>query len=376
MTTMRPRQKGNLDLPPHMEACKSNDKTYFRYVLPDGRRRSLGKNRQEAINAALALNSALDRNPDIVANILQTTKIRYDTPTFAQAIEKFKERLLQKKLAESTRKEINIRLNNYLAEWADLRPNEILIQHIASFLNIKPSGSYIKHRILLVDIWTFFTHQGWASENIPDKTMLAIKQDKQRQRHTAESLDKIIAISPDWLQRTINLARHSVQRRGDLVLLHRDNVDMQKNTITIMQQKTQNYENKVYMEIDMHPELRQAVYDCLNTRLAFICPYLLHYKPYRITQQIRDSKPHHLCLTEDIVTKTFAAYRDKSGVYDHLEKNQRPSFHDIRALGMYELEKKYGKEYANALAGHASMKMTDHYLAGHEAIKPKKVSYR
>jgi hypothetical protein len=43
---------------------------------------------------------------------------------------------------------------------------------------------------------------------------------------------------------------------------------------------------------------------------------------------------------------------------------------------MYELGKKYNKEYVSALAGHATMKMTEHYLEGHEPIKPVKVSFQ
>jgi hypothetical protein len=45
-------------------------------------------------------------------------------------------------------------------------------------------------------------------------------------------------------------------------------------------------------------------------------------------------------------------------------------------LGIYNITQKYGKKYAQALAGHATVKMTDHYLEGHEAPKPERISYR
>ena len=53
-----------------------------------------------------------------------------------------------------------------------------------------------------------------------------------------------------------------------------------------------------------------------------------------------------------------------------------PSLHDLRALGLYNITQQYGKKYAQALAGHATVKMTDHYIEGHEAPKPEKISYR
>jgi len=96
----------------------------------------------------------------------------------------------------------------------------------------------------------------------------------------------------------------------------------------------------------------------------------------RINEQIRNAKLHPFAVTEDHITKQFKKYRDLSGAYDHLEPNQRPSLHDLRALGIYNITQKYGKKYAQALAGHATVKMTDHYLEGHEAPKPERISYR
>ncbi|CAG68936.1 MULTISPECIES: hypothetical protein [Acinetobacter] len=45
-----------------------------------------------------------------------------------------------------------------------------------------------------------------------------------------------------------------------------------------------------------------------------------------------------------------------SEVYEHLEPRQRPSFHDLRAQSVYNITQKYGKAYAQALAGHVTVK--------------------
>ena len=96
----------------------------------------------------------------------------------------------------------------------------------------------------------------------------------------------------------------------------------------------------------------------------------------RMNEQARNAKLHPFAVTEDHLTKQFKKYRDLSGAYDHLEPRARPSLHDLRALGIYNITQKYGKKYAQALAGHTTVKMTDHYIDGHEAPKPEKVSYR
>lgn len=60
--------------------------------------------------------------------------------------------------------------------------------------------------------------------------------------------------------------------------------------------------------------------------------------------------------------------RDASGAYDSIkDKRERPTFHEIRALGAWLYEKQgHPQEYIQALMGHADVKMTEHYQAGHD----------
>jgi integrase len=269
-------------------------------------------------------------------------------------------------------------LNTHLSQWAGMRVNDIEHLHITAFLNALPPHAYVKHKNLLCELWAYMVHQGWCLENWPEKTMNAILPDKQRTRHTLEAVMQIRAIAPDYLQRAIDLALHSLQRRADLAKLKRSSVNIVKNTMTVLQQKTLKYANPVYIEIDMHPALSAAVQACLSTTLAAQCPYLLHYRPKRISEQTA-GKLHKFAMTEDFLTKEFAKYRDQSGVYDHLATGQRPSFHDLRALGIVIITEQYSKEYAMALAGHADERMWKHYLKGHEGyneLKPVQISYR
>jgi len=375
----RPRKAGNKDLPPHTETNTVNGVTYYRYVMPDGVRHSLGKDKKEAVEAALTLNAELQRNPSIVNRIIkkqhEAAQQNNPIPPFGFVIEQYQKRLLLKKYAQSTRENQRYMLNEYLSKWADRRANELTVLDIAALLNSKPAHSYIKHRIMLIDLCAFMTHQGWASENVASKTMEAIVPSKQRLRHTLESLIAIRDISPDHLKRAIDLALHSVQRRADLVKLKRTAINLPNNTMTVLQEKSRNYTNPVYIEVDMHPELQQAVIACVSSPLAFQCPYLLHYRPQLITKQTKQ-KLHHLAMTEDFLTREFKKYRDLSNVYADLEDSQKPSFHDIRALGIKLITEKYGQAYAMALAGHADERMWKHYLEGHDEIKPVKVSFR
>ena len=379
----RKRQQENADLPPHVSVNVVKGIKYYRYVMPDGVRYNLGKNKSDAIDAALTLNAELNRNPDILQRIYaRQQKLAEQSnpiPTLAFAIDRFLERVEQKRYAQTTLNNITQQLNRYREIWGTQRVNTIEHLQITAFLNQLSPHSYVKHKNLLEDLWGYMVHQGWCIDNLPAKTMQAILPEKQRTRHTLDAVMQIRAISPDYLQRAIDLALHSLQRRADLVKLKRTSVNVVNNTMTVLQQKTLKYANPVYIEIDMHPELGAAVQACLSTHLAFQCPYLLHYKPKRMTEQVTEGKLHKFAITEGFLSKEFAKYRDMAKVYDHLAHCQRPSFHDLRALGIVLITEKYGKDYAMALAGHADERMWKHYLKGHEGyteLKPVQISYR
>ena len=373
----RGRTRKNHDLPQNLKVLNNQSGTYYFYVFPDGRCKSLGKNKQEAIQLTNELNLALSVNKDKLSSLLNHHKNapeKTKSPPFDWAVKDFTEkRLSLKTISERTRKETDYKLRQYIEFFGTTNVHKIEHSQIVSFLNDKTPHTYVKHRILLSQLWEYFVHQAWADKNHPENTMRAIMPKKVRQRHSLDKLMAIRAICPDYMQRAIDIALHSIQRLGDQVLLHRDIVDLEANTLTVLQQKSRNYAKPVYIKIYMHPELRAAVDACLSTGIP--CPYLLHYRPARMTAEIRAAKNHPFAMTEKFVTKQFQKFRDESGVYDDLEIGERPSWHDIRALGELLISEKYGHDYAQALAGH-SEKMHTHYLSGHGEQQPELVSWR
>ncbi|MCU4481323.1 phage integrase Arm DNA-binding domain-containing protein [Acinetobacter ursingii] len=377
----RPRKKGNLDLPPHVEVNQHpNGTIYYRYVLPNNQRKSLGKDRQQAIVAAMALNAALDRNPDIVQKILEASKKAVSgtpLPTFKEALNEYVTLHISKKnYAATTLENVMANIEKYHNAWGQYQCTDISLTMISDYLKTQTDFQAEKNRSQLIDIWKYFTAQGWVNENIAEKTLKPMRPKKLRQRHSNESIEVIRSIAPEWLRLAIDLALHSIQRRHDLVVMQRTAINLKENTMTVLQHKSLNYDKPVYIEVDMHPELAETVIKCIENSMRLKCPYLIATRPERISEQIRNAKLHPFAVTEDHITKQFQKYRDLAGVYDHLEPRERPSFHDLRALGVYNITQKYGKTYAQALAGHATVKMTDHYISGHEEPKPTRVSFR
>lgn len=377
----RARKVGNRDLPPHVETDKKeNGITYYRYVLPNGQRKSLGKDKSEAVQAAQALNSALDRNPDLVSKILSSVeKARTSStiPTFTQGLNEYEKfHIPKKKYAKNTLEIVLANINKYHDLWGQHYCNEINLMMVSDYLKQQTDFQAEKHRSQLIDIWKYFVANGWVPDNIAEKTLKPIRPEKLRTRHSDDSINIIKSVCPPWLCLAIDLALHSIQRRADLVVLERSSINIKDNTMTVLQHKSLNYDKPVFIEIDMHPELREVVLECIEHSMKLRCPFLISTRPMRMNEQDRNAKLHPFAVTEDHLTKQFKKYRDLSGAYDHLEPRARPSLHDLRALGIYNITQKYGKKYAQALAGHTTVKMTDHYIDGHEAPKPEKVSYR
>lgn len=381
----RPRKKGNLDLPPHMYADRKADGTvYYQYRMPDGSKHGIGSNKEEAIETAKALNVEINRNKALMNKVLDRSQARQERlnaaspiPPVEAAFDLFRDHYFQKKFSDTTRKSHQQRLNNYKDAWRDIhRINEVKHTDVTAFLNSKPAHAYQKHQALLKEAWQYFVHQGWCTENLAEKTMAPVLPDKVRQPIRFEELMAIREISPDYLQRAIDMALHSLQRREDLTKLKRDSVDLQNNTFTVRQGKTANYKKPIFIQVDMHPELRAAVLFCMESRFTFMCPYLLHYMPAKLNKQVREGKDHHMAMKPGWLSNEFAKYRDKSGIFDHLTAEEKPTFHEIRALGEFRIMERYGKDYAKALAGHATEAMFEHYVGRHKPDEPVKISYR
>jgi len=188
-----------------------------------------------------------------------------------------------------------------------------------------------------------------------------------------EGVQKMIAAptTPDWLKRTIRLGLLSLQRREDIVTWLKSAVDLEKNTIKVSPGKTEGYDTPIHLKIVMGKAMRQVVNDCMKSPI--LSPYLIHYQPRARRKEQVEAKEHWTCVTPDYLTKSFRKARDAAHAYDHLPSDERPTFHELRALGawLYE-QQKFSTEYVQALMGHADEKMTKEYQEGHRA---KEIEY-
>lgn len=357
---------------------------YYYYRMPDGKLESLGKNigNIQAIDAATALNIALADRESLVNRISKRAEelrtYNPSNPPMSQVLDEFKHTLIvaleNKKQAKNTVSIKLGKLDEYMKMWSTIRVQDMRTFDLNNLLKTKTPHAQQKHAPLMREIFRYAITSGYCDINPADQLKAQEPDARIRQRHTWDGYMKVYQAAPEWLKRTMDIALYSLQRRSDLteIQIARD-IDTQKRSIRILQRKTRNYKAPVHLNIKMGDPLWQAVHSAITSPIH--CPYLIHCRPERIDRRDRAAKPHPFAVLPGYLTKQFRKYRDISGAYDHLEPKQRPSFHDIRALGiMLYFKAGHPKEYIMALAGHATVEMTDHYIDGHETAKPLQVA--
>lgn len=368
-------------LAPHMKRVrKGNGTEFYYYRMPDGSLEPLGSNKQVAIEAANALTTALRSSSTLIKRVLDIAadpdRPRYNpkNPPMSQVIDEYmngqlKEELDRGKISSRTYQEKQYLLTAYVEAFGKKACQGITTFDLAQHLKGKSGHVQQKHAPLMKRLFRYAISEGYRETNPANELQPKEAEPRVRQRHTWEGYKKIRAAAPEWLQRTMDIALYSLQRRGDLVLMHIDSVDQESRTISVLQQKTRNYTKPVYIEIKAGDSLWSSLRAAVKSDVP--CPYLVHCRPKRISAKTRAAKPHPFAVLPGYLSRQFTKYRDQSGAYAHLSPRERPTFHDIRALGILMYFKAgYPLEYIMALAGHAKGSTTEHYIEGHEERKP------
>lgn len=365
-------------MPPHLKAVQSKGRTYYYYRMPNGSLESLGSVYQDAVEAANALTAALRQSGSLIEKVMQRINepVNYNprNPPMMQVIDEYRENQLKEGLARGKISKQTFEAKLYiLAEYEEvlgkMQCQSVTTFELAQHLKERTGHVQLKHIPLLKKLFKYAIASGYRDTNPANELDAKDPGKRVRRRHTWEGFQAVRAASPEWLQRTMDIALYSLQRRSDLIKLHLDHIDQDQRTINILQQKTRNYSNPVYIQISAGDSLWSSVQSAIKSDIP--CPYLIHCRPKRITAEIRAAKDHPFAVLPDYLSKQYKDYRDKSGAYDHLDVRERPSFHDIRALGILMYFKAgYPMDYIMALAGHALSATTEHYIAEHENPKP------
>lgn len=344
---MRPRKRTNRSLPPNLYISKKGSRYYFRYRNSDtGKEHSMGSNRAEAIKAANQLNSKLTKQSDLVALVLDDDKI------LGKWMDKFLDIKLNADLSSETIKTYQHKTKVVKAELGSLNINDITVEHIAAFLDRYPPAQSNAYRSFLKDAFKHAIAKGWCSVNIAEAT-LRKSNTVERQRLKIEEFNHILLHAPKPLQLSMRLALLTLQRRHDIAAMQFRHI--KDGYLYVVQHKTEKHGEAAHLRIKVTPQLQAVISEC---RDRIFSRYLIHQMKKRGRAKVGEP------VSLSYLTRRFSRARDASGLFDKTPKPQRPTFHEIRALGAH-LYRKQGID-PGPLLGHSNPKTTKIYLDRHE----------
>lgn len=370
---MPPKRKHGRDLPPNLypSADKRDGVTRYRYRDPrNGKFHGMGTDRASAVADAKALNAAIYAGMSRV-RVIEGAKP--STPKLSAVILKHLElcdqRLARGKLAANT---IRAKRSNTkaLAPLAAKPIGEVTVRDIAELLE-----SYVQTgrermaqavRSEAVEVWKTAIAEGWANDNIPERTR-TVDVEVKRERLTLDAYLKIREAADTlepWVGLSMDLAMVTAQRREDISLMEfRQRNDatawVQDGSLWVIQSKTG---NRVCIPLDLRLEtLGLSVGEAVNRcRDRVVSKFLLHHRRNYVGVQAGGP------VWKDTLSRGFKRARDATG----LEwEGMPPTFHELRSLSI-RLYAEQGVD-VQALAGHKDAATTALYrdVRGAEWIK-------
>ncbi|HNP65492.1 MAG TPA: hypothetical protein PKH39_16285 [Woeseiaceae bacterium] len=323
-----------------------NGKVYV-YRKPDRTIVPLGTNKASANEAARRANAVLYPR-DLYHKIMGE-----NMPTVGLILDRFWHEFVVPRYSEKTLPDLKHKAGVIREEWGDLYPDALSVLIVAAFVDRFPPRQSERYAGFLRMFFKWSRSKGFFGENLADD-LITRPVSVERQRLSIEGFKAIRACAEPWMQRAMTLALQSLVRREDLALLRFDQyVD---GVLAIKALKT-----GVHIRILVGPELDKAIRNC---RDEVASPFMVHKLPTRITKAGKLRREHHTQVLPEQLTRAFSDARKESEFYDELTPGQRPTFHEIRALG--------AKLYEDAgispkpLLGHKDDASTKLYLDRHK----------
>lgn len=348
----RPRKRANKPLPDNLYPANRGKSYQYRHPIT-GKFHGMGASRAAAIAAAKELNAMLMPDNDLVGKVLGRATVRQHAKWWLENIAP------EREYKKSTLEMYQVQMRKLNAAMGDTAVEDVDVQDLAKLLEDHSARTANQIRQVAVDLFRVAVSRGLRSDN-PAEATLKRKEKKARKRLTQDQYDAIHARCPAWAQNAMDLALITLQRRGDVARMKFENV--RDGKLYVVQEKTEKYDTG-YLAIAVGPKLDKVIKRCRDNLAS---PYLVHRRPERKIKD-RAGMDHWTQVKPQMITRAFAEARDESGLFDGVPENERPTFHEIRALGIKNLKDK-GVD-PQKLAGHATAKMTSNYDSGHDEIR-------
>ncbi len=375
----RPRRRENRHLPDLLYFDTATG--VYRFTLVTGKRKSLGSDRAMAIAIAREYNNRM--RPETVVSIdsliRESGGIQGEALPFAEHVDRIMARAIEdEQPSESTRDDWNNDATRVKEFFDKIPACDIELEHVNAYIKEyhADSSANVQNRKVsfLKKLFSYAVDESLMLDNPATRKKMRRVEEKKRQRLSFDNFMAIRRAAAPWLRTAMDLALQTTHARLEVSRI-RYSIREPKNgvcgcvwldqplngihgTLYIHRQKVQKKEAS-HVAIPIGDELKRIIDD---SRDNVASPYIVHRIPERNVKRSKEVA-HPTQVAPDYLSRSFSKLRDQLGLSDHLEMEERPTFHEIRALAAHLFDNQ-GIDPQGRMA-HSDAKSTKIYTQNH-----------
>ncbi|CRX53854.1 integrase [Yersinia enterocolitica] len=376
----RPRKKEYRHLPDHLYFDK--DKGAYRFTLVTGKKKDVGSDRGIAIAIAREYNNLM--RPESVVSVASLIREsggnNGEAKPFSEHVDKILARaIVDEKPAAATKADWEsdkVRVKEY---FFNIPTCDIDLEHVNGFIQHyhADASANVQNRkaSFLKKLFSYAVDESLMMDNPAARKKMRRTSGKIRRRLSIEDFIKIRNVADRWLRTAMDLAIQTAQARLEVSRI-RYNISQPKEGVCgcqmydepvngihgmlyIHRQKVQHKEAS-HVAIPIGNALKSIID---NSRDNIASPYIVHRLPLKRSNPTSKEVRHPTQVAPDYLSRAFSTLRDQVGVGANLPMEQRPTFHEIRALAAH-LFKMQGMD-PQARMAHSDAKSTQIYTENH-----------
>ncbi|MEG5644908.1 phage integrase Arm DNA-binding domain-containing protein [Enterobacter asburiae] len=375
----RPRKKEYRHLPDYLFFDK--DRGVYKFTLVTGKKKNIGKDRAMAIAIAREYNHRMrpELSPSVDNLIRESGGVTGEAKPFADHVDHIMARAVEdERPSQSTLDDWNNDALRVKEFFINIPACDIELEHVNAYINKYHAcaSANVQNRKVsfLKKLFSYAVDESLMLDNPATRKKMRRTEEKKRQRLSLDHFKAIRRAAAPWLRTAMDLALQTTHARLEVSRI-RYSIREPKSgmcgcvwleqpengiygTLYIHRQKVQKKEAS-HVAIPIGDELKRIIDD---SRDNVASPYVVHRIPER---QVKRSKEvsHPTQIAPDYLSRSFSAVRDKLGLCNHLTMDERPTFHEIRALAAHLFDKQ-GIDPQGRMA-HSDAKSTKIYTQNH-----------
>jgi hypothetical protein len=376
----RPRKREFRHLPDYLYF--DNSIKEYRLTLVNGTRKVIGSDKAIAIAIAREYNNVMRPEQSVcISSLLKESGGRFgESLPFSDHVGKLFDRIISdEKPAANTLADWNNNIERIKEFFADIPCMEISLEHVNEYLNKyhADASANVQNRKVsfLKKLFSYAVDESLMLDNPAERKKRKRTEGKIRRRLSFDDFKKIRIAAEPWLRTAMDLALQTTQARLEVSRIKYNIKSPQEGVcgcmwypepqndiygmLYIHRQKVQEKEAS-HVAIPIGEKLKQIID---GSRDSVASPYVVHRLPKRRPNKISAEVNHPTQVAPDYLSRAFSDLRDKVGVAAHLTMEERPTFHEIRALAAH-LFKNNGLD-PQARMAHSDAKSTKVYTQNH-----------